>query len=64
MRETITFDHHAEHAWSHFAIRLVIVLLTLFLILVLFGDSLGQDKRAILTSEDPPLIRPLCEARH
>lgn len=41
MRETITFDHHAEHAWTHFAIRLLIVLLILFLFLVLAGDSLG-----------------------
>jgi hypothetical protein len=42
MRETITFDHHAEYAWVHFAIRLVIVLLLLFLLLVLLGDFLGQ----------------------
>jgi hypothetical protein len=41
MRETITFDNHAEHAWLHFAIRLLIVLFTLFLFLVLAGDSLG-----------------------
>ena len=42
MRETITFDHHAEHAWLHFAIRLIIVLLLIFLFLLLIGDSLGQ----------------------
>ena len=42
MRETITFVHHAEHAWLHFAIRALIVLLILFLLLVFAGDSLGR----------------------
>jgi magnesium-transporting ATPase (P-type) len=47
MRETITFDHHAEHVWLHFTIRLFIVALLIFLFLVLtegsFGQSLKQD---------------------
>jgi hypothetical protein len=42
MRETITFDHHAEHAWLHFTIRLGIILLLIFLLLVLTENSLGQ----------------------
>jgi len=47
MRETSTFDHHAEHAWLHFTIRLFIVALLIFLFLVLtegsFGHSLKQN---------------------
>lgn len=42
MRGTITFDQHAEHAWLHFTIRLLIVLLVLFLLLVLTENSFGQ----------------------
>ena len=42
MRETITFDHHAQHAWLHFTIRLLIVLLILFLLLVLTENSFSQ----------------------
>ena len=42
MRETITFDHHAEHAWLHFAIRALIVFVILFLLLIFVGDSLGS----------------------
>jgi hypothetical protein len=41
MRE-ITFDHHGEHAWLHFSIRLGIILLLIFLLLVLTENSLGQ----------------------
>jgi hypothetical protein len=55
MRATIAFDHHAEHAWSHFAIRLLLVLLILFLILVFAGDSLGGTCRRELGPE-------LCDA--
>jgi peptidoglycan hydrolase-like protein with peptidoglycan-binding domain len=43
MRGTITFDHHAEHAWLHFTIRLFIVLLLLVLFLVLTENSLGKS---------------------
>lgn len=42
MRETITFDHHSQHAWLHFAIRLAIVLLLLFLILILSENVPGK----------------------
>ena len=42
MREAFTFDHHPEHAWLHFAIRLSIVLLLLFLFLILTENSLGK----------------------
>ena len=52
MRETITFDHHAEHAWLHFAIRLIIVLLLIFLFLVLIGDSLGQALKQPVTQAE------------
>ena len=50
MRETITFDHHAEHAWLHFAIRLLIVLLLIFLIFVFTADSIGKPLKQELTS--------------
>lgn len=43
MRGAITFDHHAEHAWLHFAIRLLIILLILFLLLVLTENSFGRQ---------------------
>jgi hypothetical protein len=49
MRETITFDHHAEHAWFHFAIRLLIILLLIFLLLVLTENSFGQAANHGLT---------------
>jgi lipoprotein-anchoring transpeptidase ErfK/SrfK len=52
MRETITFDHHAEHAWLNFAIRLLIVLLILFLFLTLAGDSLGQAVKPELSQAE------------
>ncbi len=42
MHETTIFDRHAEHAWLHFAIRLLMVLLMLFVFLVLAGDFLGS----------------------
>lgn len=51
MRETITFDHHTEHPWLHFAIRLLIILLILFLFLVLMGDSLGGTRRRELSAQ-------------
>jgi peptidoglycan hydrolase-like protein with peptidoglycan-binding domain len=48
MRGTITFDHHAQHAWLHFAIRIAIVLLLSFFILVLSGKVVGQTQKAEL----------------
>lgn len=42
MRGTITLDHHAQHAWLHFSIRLLIVFLLIFLLLVLAEDSVGK----------------------
>lgn len=52
MRETITFDHHFEHAWLHFAIRLVIVLLVIFLLLVLTENSIGKTSKQALTTAE------------
>lgn len=49
MRGTITFDHHGQHAWLHFAIRLAIVLLLMFLILVATEKVVGQTPKAVLT---------------
>lgn len=52
MRGTLTFDHHAEHAWLHFTIRLFIVLLLLGLFLVLTENSFGNSsKREPTTAE-------------
>lgn len=52
MRGTIILNHHAEHAWLHFAIRLFIVLLLLFLILILAENSLGQSRERGLTRDE------------
>jgi len=52
MRGTITFDHHFEHAWLHFAIRLVIVLLLIFLLLVLSENSIGKTSKQALTTAE------------
>lgn len=52
MRETLTFGNHAQHAWLHFAIRLLIVLFILFLILVLTETSRGQPRPRELTREE------------
>lgn len=49
MRGTITFDHHAQHAWLHFAIRLAVVLLLIFLILVLSEKVVGKTQKAELS---------------
>jgi hypothetical protein len=56
MRGTITLDHHAQHAWLHFAIRLLIVGLLIFLLLVLAGDSIGK------TSKQGPTPAEIMEA--
>ena len=62
MRGTITFDHHAEHAWLHFTIRLLIVLLILFLLLVLTENSFGQTVKQKLTQAQVwEAERRLCE---
>ena len=62
MRETITFDHHAEHAWLHFTIRLFIVLLILFLLLVLTENSFGQTvPREMTKAEVWEAERRLCK---
>ena len=49
MRETITFDYHAQHAWLHFAIRLAIVLLLLFLLLVFSEKVIGKTQNGELS---------------
>lgn len=52
MRETITFDYHAEHARLHFAIRLIIVLLLILLFFVLTENSMGQALKQPLTQAE------------
>lgn len=62
MRETITFDHHAEHVRLHFAIRLIIVLLLLFLFVVLTENSMSQGLKQRLTQAEVwEAERRLCE---
>lgn len=50
MRGTITFDQHAQHAWSHLAIRLLIVLLLIFVLLVFTKNSIGKPSKPGLTT--------------
>ena len=45
MRETLTLDRHAQHAWLHFAIRFFIVFLLIVLLLVLAEHSVGHPSR-------------------
>lgn len=52
MRGTITFDHHGQHAWLHFAIRLAIVLILIFLILILSENAVGQAQKAKLAQAE------------
>ena len=52
MRGTITLDHHAQHAWLHFAIRLLIAVLLIFLLLVLTEDSIGKTSKQGPTSAE------------
>lgn len=52
MRGTITFDHHGQHAWLHFTIRLAIALLLVFLILVATETVVGQTQKAALTKAE------------
>lgn len=52
MRGTITFDHHSQHAWLHFAIRLAIVLLLILLILFATEKVVGQTQKAALTQAE------------
>lgn len=62
MRDSITFDYHAEHAWLHFAIRLGISLLLIFLFLVFTENSLGQPVRQELSQAEVwETERRLCE---
>jgi hypothetical protein len=49
MRGTITFDHHGQHAWLHFAIRLAFVLLLILLILFAAEKVVGQTQKVALT---------------
>jgi hypothetical protein len=49
MRETITLNHHDQHVWLHFAVRLAIVLLLLFLILILSEKAIGKTQNGELT---------------
>ena len=45
MRETLTLDRHAQHAWLHFAIRFFIGFLLIVLLLVLAEHSAGHPSR-------------------
>jgi hypothetical protein len=49
MREAITLNHHDQHAWLHFAVRLSIVLLLLFLIVILSEKVIGKTQNGELT---------------
>lgn len=49
MRGTITLDHHTQHVWLHFAVRLAIVLLLLFLILILSENVIGKTQNSELS---------------
>lgn len=52
MRETLTLDRHAQHAWVHFAIRVLIAVLLIVLLLVLAEDSVGQPSKRGPTSAE------------
>lgn len=52
MRGTITLDHHAQHAWLHFTIRLLIVALLIFLLLVLTEDSFAKTSKQVPTQAE------------
>ena len=53
MRETLTLDRHAQHAWAHFAtIRVLIAVLLIVLLLVLAEDSVGQPSKRGPTSAE------------
>ena len=52
MRETLTLDRHAQHAWLHFAIRFFIVFLLIALLLVLAEHSVGQTSKRGPTSAE------------
>lgn len=52
MRGTITFDHHAQHAWLHFTIRVFIVILLIALLLALAEHSVGHPSRQGPTSAE------------
>jgi lipoprotein-anchoring transpeptidase ErfK/SrfK len=52
MRETIRLDHNAQHAWLHFAIRALIVILLILLLLVFTEDSVGQRSKRGPTSAE------------
>lgn len=52
MRETLTLDRQAQHAWVHVAIRVLIAVLLIVLLLVLAEESVGQPSKRSLTSEE------------
>ncbi|MGZ5434890.1 MAG: L,D-transpeptidase family protein [Pyrinomonadaceae bacterium] len=52
MRETLTLDRHAQHAWLHFTIRVFIVFLLIALLLVLAEHSVGHPSRQRPTSAE------------
>lgn len=52
MRGTITLGSHTQHAWLHFTIRLLIVILLIFLLLVLTENSFGKSSNQDLTSAE------------
>src|SRR6185503_969903 len=45
MRETLIIDRHDQHAWVHFSIRLLIVILLVLLLLVFTENSVGQPSK-------------------
>lgn len=52
MRETFTFARHGQPAWPHFAIRIAIVLLFIFLILILSERAIGKPQNGRLTQAE------------
>ena len=52
MRETLTLDRHAQHAWVHFAIRVLIAALLIVLLLALAEASVGQSSKRGPTSAE------------
>lgn len=52
MREIIPLDHHVQHAWLRFALRLTIGLLLIFLILFLSESVSGKTQKAQLTQAE------------
>jgi lipoprotein-anchoring transpeptidase ErfK/SrfK len=56
MREALTLDRHAQHAWLHFTIRVLIVILLIALLLVKAEHAVGH------ASKQGPMSAEIMEA--